>query len=337
MRLLLVLIFLPFLAYSQADVNRFYALCLDANVSQAMQYLPPELAPEFEKRFKYADDQSDYLAKRTSGIDSLLSIFHNYWRKSLLDSTRNYDNELGTALNQFFHTAPTTPIDSLQAIFNAYIKAKNFFATDGIGKVGRLYDLLVWRKQTDTAYSFHINKEHLQVRVVLMQNFVSLGWEDYATLGKHYPGGWAVTDALYCVSDAYDKNSEKFLVSYLAHEGRHLQDYKLFPGINGKDLEYRAKLTELSMADSTLFPLIKFFIVNANKKSGNDHNIADFHVISDLSQTLFHKEFEDDITKWKQLPVKTINQTAYQLLNKHAIAMRSLYNAKKDDKKKKEG
>ncbi|WP_343674454.1 hypothetical protein [Chitinophaga sp.] len=331
MRLILFIILFPLCTYAQSDSARFYNLCLDANASRALQYVPARLAPEFEKRFKYENDQSDYLLKHTSGIDSLLVIFHRYWRQSLLDTAQNYDGELATELCRFFHVE-NQPIDSLNATFNAYIKSKQLFSTDGIGKVGRLYDLLVWRKQTDTTYSLHLNKEHLNVHVVLMQNFVTLGWEDYATLGKFYPGGWAVTDALYCVSDSYDKKSEKFLVSYLAHEGRHLKDYGLFPGIKGKDLEYRAKLTELSMADSMLFPLIKFFISNANKNSVNDHPLANYNVMSDLSKRLFHKEFEDDITKWKALPVKKINNTAYRLLKENTKAMRSSYKKKKNDK-----
>lgn len=331
MRLLLLLLLLPLSTFAQPDSVRFYSYCLDANVSRAMQFVPQRLAPEFEKRFKYENDQSDYLIKHTSSIDSLLVIFHNYWRKSLLDTAKNYDEELATELCQFFHVK-NQPVDSLKETFNTYIKSKDLYATDGIGQVGRLYDLLVWKKQTDTTYSFHINKEPLNVRVVLMQNFVTLGWEEYASLGKFYPGGWAVTDALYCVSDAYDKKSEKFLVSYLAHEGRHLKDYQLFPGIEGKDLEYRAKLTELSMVNGMMYSLINFFISNANKNSVNAHPLADYNVMSDLSKRLFHKEFENDMTKWKAVSVKKINKAANQLLKENSKAMRNFYKEKKNDK-----
>lgn len=332
MRFTFFILFLPLCTFAQSDSSRFYSLCLDANVSRAMQYVPERLAPEFEQRFRYANDQSDYLLKHSSGIDSLLFIFHRYWRKALLDSTKNYDGELAKELCHFFNVADTIPVDSLNAPFNAYIKSKNYYATDGIGKVGKLYDLLVWRQQTDTTYSFHLNKEHLKVRVVLMQQFVSLGWEEYASLGKFYPGGWALKDALYCVSDAYDKKSEKFLVSYLAHEGRHLKDYALFPGIEGKDLEYRAKLTELSMVNNMMYSLINFFIKNSNKNSVNDHPLANYNVMSALSKHLFHKEFEDDLNQWKKLPVKQINKAAYHLLKANTKAMRNLYKQQQHDK-----
>ena len=151
MRLTLLILLFPLCALAQSDSVKFYSLCLDANASRALQYVPERLAPEFEKRFKYENDQSDYLTKHTSSIDSLFVIFHRYWRKSLLDTANNYDGEFATALCQFFNV-PDQPIDSLNDTFNAYIKSNNLYATDGIGKVGRLYDLLVWRKQTDTTY-----------------------------------------------------------------------------------------------------------------------------------------------------------------------------------------
>jgi len=89
---------------------------------------------------------------------------------------------------------------------------------------------------------FNLLDEELKVKVVLMTDFATLGWEEYATLGTYYPGGWATDDALYCVKDAYDLNSETFLVSYLAHESRHFSDYKLFDKkLSGAELEYRAK------------------------------------------------------------------------------------------------
>ena len=43
------------------------------------------------------------------------------------------------------------------------------------------------------------------------------------------------------------------MISYLAHESRHFEDYQLFPKLKSADLEYRAKLTELSMANETLY------------------------------------------------------------------------------------
>ncbi len=66
----------------------------------------------------------------------------------------------------------------------------------GLARPAGLYDLLVWRTEKDTTYSFAVNKDRLTVKVVFMDDFITLGWEEYATLGKLYPGGWATDQAL---------------------------------------------------------------------------------------------------------------------------------------------
>ena len=155
----------------------------------------------------------------------------------------------------------------------------------------------------------------------MMDNFITLGWEEYATIGRYYPGGWATVKALYCVKKAYDLKSEKFLISYLAHESRHFTDYKLFPKLTSTDLEYRAKLTELSLAQKTLYDLLKFFINNANYDSDNGHSVANYCAIRDLSKALFKVEFEKDINKWKNISTNKINKTAYKILLANTKAM----------------
>ena len=85
-----------------------------------------------------------------------------------------------------------------------------------------------------------------------MEDFATLGWMEYATLGAHHPGGWTEEEGIYCVKKAYDVNSENFKISYLTHEARHFADKKLWPDLKSADLEYRAKLTELNLAQDTL-------------------------------------------------------------------------------------
>ncbi len=181
-------------------------------------------------------------------------------------------------------------------------------------KPGKYFDLLVWASEKDTTYSFSLHNEQTSAEVVFMDDFVTLGWEEYATLDRYYPGGWATKKALYCVRKVYDLNSEGFKISYLAHESRHFADYKIFPKLKSADLEYRAKLTELSMAQKTLYKTIEFFINNSNYESENGHSVANYCVIRDLSKVIFKNEFEKDISKWKEISVEQINKAAYDLL-----------------------
>jgi len=313
------------------NYSKIYSFCLDANVKPVISLIDVDntvslskkdlkFKTDFEKRFKYEKDKSKYLDEKKSSIDGLLKIFHKYWRASLLDRSSNYESvtitEIMSFLNQNCPPVQGQVInqENIQEFYKSYINSKGLYSTDAIGKTGRLFDLLVWETEKDTSYTISLHEEEINVKVVFMDNFITLGWEEYATLGRYYPGGWAKDNALYCVKDAYNLNSESFLISYLAHEGRHFADFKLFPQLKNKDNEYRAKLTELSLANSTLYNLIEFFIDNANYDSKNGHSVANYCVIRDLSKAIFNIDYENDIEKWRVVSIKKVNKAAYKIL-----------------------
>ena len=316
----------------KVDYNKIFAYCLDGNITPALQILKQydsaklsgkvlQFKTEFEKRFNGTIDNSGYLESRKSQISELLLIFRNYWRISLLDNSRSYDSLLIKNLSSFLSSKyplhidknSILPDDTLDVYMKKYISSFGYYTT-GYGRTGKLLDLLVWKTQKDTTYTFSIYKEKISTSVVFMDDFITVGWEEYATLGRAYPGGWATTKALFCVRKAYDLKSEDFLICYLCHEGRHFTDYKLFPKLCSADLEYRAKLTELSLLKDALYRTIDEFINNANYNSENGHSVADFCVIRDLSKVLFNVEFEKDINKWKKVSTASINKSAYDVL-----------------------
>ena len=325
------------------DYKKLYAYALDGRIKPALGLLPSAQAKisepdnafviKFKDRFAYADDKSEFYPKNDSSITGLLNIYRNYWRSSLLNNSRSFDTALCLNLVSFLKQsyAPAGPVEIKQdggfimsflgKYLKEYIESKGMLTT-GFGRTGAYLDLLVWKKEKDTTYHLNLTGDPVNVKVVFMDDFVSLGWEDYATLGKHYPGGWATKDALHCVRKAYDLNSENFRVSYLAHEGRHFADYKEFPKLTSADLEYRAKLTELSFAKTTLYKSIEFFINNSNYEGSNSHSIANFCVIRDLSQVLFKNDFEKDLIKWQALSVKKINKESKKLLQKNTRELR---------------
>lgn len=313
------------------DYKKIYANALNGNIRGALELFEADnIKPlsskdrkfknDFENRFRFNEDKSTYLDERKSQIDDILIIYRDYWRASLLDNSKNYDSTLQKSvsefLSKFFPSAvslsnqPNEEI--IEKYFDEYIKTKNLYST-GFGKTGNYFDLLVWKKEKDTTYNFTLQNEVLDVKVIFMDDFITLGWEEYATLNRYYPGGWASKDALYCVRKAYDLKSENFLISYLAHEGRHLLDYKLFPNMQGADLEYRAKLTELSLAKESIFKIIETFINNADSESTNPHPAANYRVIKDLSRKIFGNEFEKDMNKWKEIYAEEINKVSMKL------------------------
>lgn len=309
----------------QLDARKILAFALEGDIPAALRTMEVN-APEkllarhrlfkkaYEDRFRYEKDRSNFLDQRRSSIDSVLKIYRDYWRASFLDSPKKYDTLLKRNLVRFLgqHYKPSKKLslssddDTMEHSLKGYIQSFGLH-TAGYGRTGKLRDLLVWKREKDTTYTFMVKGEKISARVIFMEDFITLGWEEYATLDKLYPGGWATREALYCVKKAYDLKSETFLISYLAHEGRHFSDYKLFPNLSSPDLEYRAKLTELSMANTTLYQLIDFFIQNANYNSDNGHQVANYCAIRDLSKKLFNTEFEKNIDSWKKLTPETIH------------------------------
>lgn len=315
--------------FATIDYEKIYSYCLDANIKSALELISvgeSKISEEdktfinrFEKRFSFSEDISGFVNEHSSEINPLLSIFHKYWREALLSPDILIDAIFLNKVSRFFFERYSLSIlqmdeQTLDSYFIKYIEENGLYATAGIGKTGKLYDLLVWENQKDSVFTFDLHDEKLTVKVVLMNDFVTLGWEEYATLGRYYPGGWATSEALYCVEKAYDMNSENFLVSYLAHEGRHFSDYKLFPELSNTELEYRAKLTELSLAETSLWVLIQNFINNSNANSDGGHSKANYLVVSNLSKRIFENDFENDIDKWKSKNYEVINDTAYLTL-----------------------
>lgn len=322
------------------DYEKIYSYCLDGNVSPALTILRSydseklsekdlKFKTDFENRFRYEEDKSGFTENKISPITELFKIYINYWRLSLIDNSKNYDTLLiqnaAKFLNTNFQSENITTFneDSIDIYTKKYINSLGLHTT-GFGKTGKYYDLLVWKTEEDTTYTFKTNDEKINVNVVFMDNFITLGWEEYATLGRHYPGGWATKEKLFCVKSAYDLKSENFMISYLAHESRHFADYKLFPKLMSADLEYRAKLTELSLAQKTLYSTIEFFIKNSNYESDNGHSVANYCIIRDLSRALFKTEFEKDINRWKEISDKEINKTASELLKENTRALNKI-------------
>jgi hypothetical protein len=120
--------------------------------------------------------------------------------------------------------------------------------------------------------------ENIIFDITYLDDFVSFGWTGFATFDKIHNGGWATKERLFCVRPSYDLNSEQFMVSYLAHEARHFLDYKQFPCLQQADLEYRAKLTELAMADETSMDLTGAFKKNALNDPKSPHALAAYHI-----------------------------------------------------------
>lgn len=331
------------------DYTKIYSFALDGNPKLALPLLEVDptkkiagkdlkFKTDFENRFKFEEDKSDFLETRKSKIDPLLKIYRDYWRVSFINKEKKNDTLIMRNVSNFlknnFPVAKNLPLneDSINVYQKKYISSLGYHTT-GFGKTGSLYDLLVWKTEKDTVYQVNYDGKETAIKIYFMDDFITLGWGEYATLGRYYPAGWATQEALFCVKKAYDLKSETFRVSYIGHEGRHFADYKIFPklkGVGSADLEYRAKLTELSLySKEGLYKRIQFFINNGNYNSENGHSIASYCVIRDLSKLLFNTEFEKNIDTWKTIPADKINKAAAKILAENTKSLEKIPNVEK--------
>jgi hypothetical protein len=206
---------------------------------------------------------------------------------------------------------------------NQYLKDLGYFS-NAYGKTGHLYDLFLWKEEDVKVYPIELINDSVKVPVHFMKNFISTGWSHYTTFGRNYASGWATKKALYSVENAYDRNTEKFKVSYLVHEGQHFVDYQNFPLLKQADLEYRAKLVELAKSQETTYTIIGKFIFNAKKDKNNAHALANYCVIRDLSRLLFSEDYITEKDKWTSISNEAIRNKSQLLFQTHTSKLNDL-------------
>ena len=157
--------------------------------------------------------------------------------------------------------------EQLQAAFEAHGYHTLFGRTQGY------YGPYIWRETVPTVYRVELPDGTAEYTVNILRSFVFRSWMDYLTFGRYGTGGWASPDGtINCVEQAYDFESERFLVSLLKHEAQHAVDMKRFPEITPAELEYRAKLVELHYSGN--LDLLQEFLSAADASRANDAHAA---------------------------------------------------------------
>ena len=157
--------------------------------------------------------------------------------------------------------------ERLQSLF----ELKGYHAL--FGKTQGYYGPYIWRDTVPTVYRVELPGGAAAYTVNILKGFIFRGWMDYLTFGRFGTGGWASPDGtINCIEQAYDFESERFLVSLLKHEAQHTVDMKQFPGITPAELEYRAKLVELHYASD--LGLLQKFLSEADESKANDSHAA---------------------------------------------------------------
>ena len=272
-----------------AALSQYYSSCLQTNLPLAIHcILGSDATPAFQKRVESRFvTQSERLRIRTVDplVRAVVSSYRNYYRDALLrlKKKKHFESVLLESLNSLCLASGLIRrpmgFEKIEEVLIAEFRRRGFYSL--FGEVSPLRSLLVWRKQHAKTYHVELSDTLERVKVVFLEDFVELSWLHYATFGRHYVGGWAGKEALYCVKQIYDLKSEKFRASYLTHEARHFSDYKKFPKLSAGELEYRAKLSEIIATTRARKLLDKFKREACNNKT-LPHSYAAFRIIKNL-------------------------------------------------------
>lgn len=155
------------------------------------------------------------------------------------------------------------------------------------GRTGRLMELMLWRDQAERDVTVALPEGAHATRLILLDGFESPGWSNWMTCGRTGTGGWAKPDGLYAIVPAYPSlEDENFSVNFLAHETQHFADNAAWPGLPGWELEVRAKLTELAMAQTTRERILSRFASNQGDDPADAHSYANRRVLQALRDRL---------------------------------------------------
>jgi hypothetical protein len=285
-----------------------------------------ELKRKYNARFLERSEVFNFNTN-DSLIINLLIAFQNYWTEVLMkeSTVNNAENKYKTLItNLLLSSSNESEQNAIRFDFrnamSKILKEKGYFTR--IDRTGNIMDFIVWTAQNVKTYDVKIQDTVLKVHVVLIDSVLSFGWEGFATFDHFYPGGWSAPDTLFCITKDYDLDSEKFLVSYLTHETQHLYDSKRYSGYSNWMAEYRAKLAELSVADSTIYALLGGFIKGNKNDIKLPHPYAEYLVIKGLSENILNKDFVTDLDVWKKVPSIKINEISKQLLKQNSRSLK---------------
>ena len=256
-------------------------------------------------------------------VDTLVEAYQHYWADVLMGrlSPRQGENSLARTLAARLNRAdPALRADPANVfeLLGPFLDQRGFHHLHT--PAPPLLDLFLWNKEYTRSYRVKLTDRSRQVRVTFMSDMVSKGWKEYASLGLASTTGWVDEGSLYCVEWAYDRASERFTVSFLKHESRHLADLERYPGMSSEQLEYRAKLTELAFASATLGSLLEDFTAKSAENPDSPHAQANFRVTRNLYQALHGTPYPETELAWQGLSTQSVNRAARKLLEQDTTA-----------------
>ena len=305
-------------------MKQLYSYCIQGDVQKAYDYLLrlektksiEKLTKKYYNRF-FSNKPVFHYKTKDPWIKSVLKAYYEYFIGVLTkkEDINDIEQRLKTDLNNIVGDS-LTDLDLLEEMLKREFEARGYYFLGGVTAPYR--GPYIWKTQEKVEYNVMLPSGNKKVTVYFLTDFLLCSWLDFATFGKVGTGGWATTEALYCVRKRYEKVLDKptFQYSYLAHEAQHFDDYEEYPKLCGKDLEYRAKLIELIYHPSN-YRLMQSFTNNAVMDEASPHLYANFVLCSILMKLVYNKDFEKNTFIWKKSDQAVISQRALDLYHQH--------------------
>jgi len=217
----------------------------------------------------------------------MLATYRAYWRAALAkpDERPGEEANLLRSLRRLTGREDVAEFDAMEPIVTECLGNAGYYCLQGL--TGPLRELMLWTRQEMQSYKVVLPDGEHTTRVFLLDSFASLGWSDFATCGRRGTGGWATGDALFAVVPRYSSlDSEEFQVSFLGHETQHFADLARFAPMPQWELEYRAKLVELSKAQLTRARVLRKLGEDQGDEPASPHAYANKRVLAALARRL---------------------------------------------------
>ena len=263
------------------------------------------------------EDQKYRTYEIPDNLNNILRLYQIYFRDTFycgIPEAKAADKLL-TGLRELLNL-PDADEELLTKQLQSEFTAAGYHAL--FGKTQGYYGPYIWRDTVPTVYCVELPGGTAEYTVNILKGFVFRGWMDYLTFGRYGTGGWASPDGtIHCVEQAYDFESEKFLISLLKHEAQHTVDMRQFSEITPAELEYRAKLVELHYS-SDLSLLQKFLSEADESKASDSHAIAAARIKWEFSDT-------------NQQSLPCIQARALELFHAHTKEMKEKYGGQRNE------
>ena len=212
----------------------------------------------------------------------VLAAYRRYWTASLMRTATPERAEARLSADLApFAGSDAHDLEAREAGAARAIEAQGLFVLGGV--TPPLQEFMLWRKQSAAVQTVVLPGGSVDVRVTLLDDFVSYGWAAWGTCDAAHTGGWATAEGgIMVVAPSWDLASESYRISLLAHESQHFSDYRRYPKLAAPDLEYRAKLVELMLAHDTQRSLLEKFSAEAARNRATPHPFASWWLIERL-------------------------------------------------------